>query len=171
MRRWSHFGLVIFAAALGCGGHGNQPSGPDLSGPLSTDMSIPGGPLCSDPRADPYMPGLTKPSVNGDFNVTLVGSVPGPPSIGNDTWTLEIADKSGAAMNGATITVKPWMPDHGHGTSVTASVTPAGNDGTYTVTPLYLFMAGLWQVTFTIKSSTGTSDTVVFSYCLAEATM
>jgi YtkA-like len=158
----------MFAAAiLGCGGGGAAMSGPDLSLPASTDLSV-GGTLCSDPRADPYMANFTKPSAKGTFNVTLVESVPGPPAIGNDTWTLLVKDASGAAMSGATITVKPWMPDHGHGTSVNATITPAAADGTYTVTPLYLFMAGLWQITFTITSSTGATDQVVFSYCLAE---
>ncbi len=37
------------------------------------------------------------------------------------------------------------MPDHGHGTSVNASVT-ANSDGTYTVAPLYFFMPGVWRI-------------------------
>ena len=169
MRHRLHCGLFVFVATIGCGGPASTPA-PDLSPPPSSDLAV-GGTLCSDPRADPYMANLTKPSAKGTFQVTLVDSVPGPPAIGNDTWTLQITDASGAATTGATITVKPWMPDHGHGTSVNATVTPAGANGTYTVTPLYLFMAGLWQLTFTITSTSGATDQVVFSYCLAEAPM
>ncbi len=164
----SRLGLVIFTAVLGCGGGLKEPPPADMTSPASSDLATGGGMLCMDSRADPYTLPLTKPSATGAFNVTLMSSSPSPPVIGNDTWIIKVVDKTGAAMNGATITVKPWMPDHGHGTSVKATITPAANDGSYTVTPLYLFMAGFWQLTFTITSPSGTSDTVQFSYCLAE---
>jgi hypothetical protein len=70
-------------------------------------------------------------------------------------------------VSGATITVKPWMPDHGHGTSAQALVTPSATTGQYVIDPLYLFMAGYWTVTLTITSGSVT-DTVVFSLCLAD---
>jgi hypothetical protein len=69
-------------------------------------------------------------------------------------------------MTGAGITAKPFMPDHGHGSSVTPSVTPMGSDGTYQVTDLDLFMPGIWQVTLTITPASGPADSVVFSFCV-----
>ena len=40
------------------------------------------------------------------------------------------------------------MPDHGHGTPVTPVISFDAATGEYTVTPLYLFMAGVWRIQF-----------------------
>ena len=49
----------------------------------------------------------------------------------------------------------------------TAAVPPRGTDkggGDYTVTPLYLFMPGVWQITF-FPSATP-ADTAAFMFCV-----
>ena len=86
-----------------------------------------------------------------------------PPARGIDTWTLAITDTAKAPQKTETLTVLPYMPDHGHGTSIDASITNNG-DGTYTVTPLYFFMPGVWQTTFT--TATTPPDTAVFYFCV-----
>ncbi len=66
-----------------------------------------------------------------------------PPTVGTDTVELTVTRASdGAAQDGLTVTVVPWMPAMDHGTS-TPTVTPEGN-GKYRVTQLYLFMPGTW---------------------------
>src|SRR5207253_1721941 len=50
------------------------------------------------------------------------------------------------------------------GTSVVPQITPAG-DGTYAITPLYLFMAGLWETTINVDAGAG-KDVAVFSFCI-----
>ena len=55
------------------------------------------------------------------------------------------------------------MPDHGHGTSVNATVS-ANPDGTYTVAPLYFFMPGVWRITFWIGSNQ--ADVGEFFFCV-----
>jgi hypothetical protein len=162
------YGLASLCIALltGCGG---AKASPDMT-PAPHDMAPIVGMLCSDARADNWTLPIAKASKNGAFNVTLVDSTASPPIIGDLTkWTLQIADATGAMLDGATIAVKPWMPDHGHGTSVNATVMPVGAPGQYAITPLYLFMAGYWTVTFTITTGT-TSDTVVYSVCLSDGT-
>jgi len=85
------------------------------------------------------------------------------------SWRLLVERATtGAPITGATITAKPWMPDHGHGTSVRAVITEEAVAGQYTAAPLYLFMAGLWQIMFTIDDGT-TRDEVVYAVCLADA--
>jgi hypothetical protein len=69
----------------------------------------------------------------------------------------------GRAVTGATLNVMPFMPDHGHGTSVMPQVAPAG-DG-YELSSVYLFMAGLWKVTIQAQSAAG-NDTAVFQFCI-----
>ena len=56
------------------------------------------------------------------------------------------------------------MPDHGHGTSVSATVT-ANQDGTYRAAPLYFFMPGVWRVSFSVPANQ-LSDVGDFYFCI-----
>ena len=171
---------LILVAVAGCGGNGKPPP-LDLT-PAPPDMTMLVGKLCSDARADvwtlPAAP-ITKASKNGAFTVSLLSSAQSPPLIGDlTTWTLQIADAHGAMVNGATFSttcpnnlvrpVCPWMPDHGHGTDAIANVMPGSSAGQYTITPLYLFMAGYWTITASIADG-ATTDSVVFSVCLSDS--
>ena len=170
---------TVVGAISGCGGAAKSGTSTPMTGP---DMSAPiVGMLCTDARADNWQLPIAKTSEGGAYKVTLMSSAAAIPVIGDSTttWTIAVADATtGAAISGATITVLPWMPDHGHGTSVRAVVTEnAGAPGQYALEPLYFFMAGYWTVTLTIDSAStagdadgGASDKVVFSLCLTDAT-
>lgn len=109
-----------------------------------------GGLACSSPPSQPpdsssfpaeaYM---HVTSTSGALHVELRTS-PQPPAVGNDDIELLVTDASGAPRDGLTVTVKPWMPAHDHGTSQT-TVTPRGG-GKYLVTNVYLYMSGVWQL-------------------------
>jgi hypothetical protein len=116
-------------------------------------------------RALPYAPNLARSSDSGAFTVRLVSSDPAPPARGTETWTVAVVDQSGAPQDGLAIKVTPFMPDHNHGTSVKAAVTAAGA-GTYTMSPLYLYMAGYWEVTLNLQTAGGTKDSVMFPVCI-----
>jgi YtkA-like len=121
---------------------------------------------CSnDARAMKYAPGLSITSTGKQMKFTLLSSDPAPPARGNDTWKLSIANAAGQPLSGLNVSVLPFMPDHGHGTSVTPTVT-ANSDATYTVTPLYFFMPGVWQITFGTTPPGGTADTAVYYFCV-----
>lgn len=128
-------------------------------------------------RATPYQPGMLVTSDAGAFVVKLLlntftdadGKVlEEAPAQGLDVWTIETdAAATMTPVDGLTISVKPYMPDHIHGTTP-AGVTPAGA-GTYTISPLNLYMAGYWTITLTITDSSGASpvaDTAVFKICV-----
>lgn len=152
MRCWTPLLLVALATG-GCPGTPDQPSTDD------------GGITCqTDRRAETYTANMQKPGRLGALQFTLVQSDPAPPGKGTNTWTLKLQDKSGNPVTGATVTARPLMPDHGHGTSVVPQVTPAA-DGTYGIAPLYLFMAGLWQITLNVQAG-ATTDVAVFSFCI-----
>ena len=164
--------IVVAAVALvGCGGgpppvtSGDASTGPDMS--READLSATGGQLCVDPRADTWALPITKSSMNGSFKVSLTSADFSPPIIGVNTWQMTVADASDAPVTGAITTIKPWMPDMGHGTSVVPSATDGSTAGSYAVTPLYFFMAGFWATTFSLTSG-ATTDTVVYSVCLAD---
>ncbi len=154
-RAWVVPSLLLLA--LGCGsssgGNPNQPT-PD-AGDLITCQN--------DPRAMTYAPGMSVTSSSGSRKYVLLSADPAPPARGNDTWSMRITDAAGTAQPGLTVGVLPFMPDHGHGTSVAASVT-ANQDGTYTVTPLYFFMPGVWRISFWIGQNQ--SDVGEFFFCI-----
>jgi hypothetical protein len=141
---------LAVAAAPACG-----------SGNAAPDMQTIG--CTNDPRAQTYMPGMQTAGSAGHWHFTLVSSAPSPPAKGTNSWVVDITDESGAPVTGATLTVTPWMPDHGHGTSVVPVITPTGES--YTIDPLYLFMPGLWRVTISGQDGSVT-DTGVFTFCI-----
>lgn len=120
-------------------------------------------------RADAYSPGLEKTSASGNLIVRLIDSQPAPPQKGDNTFTLLLKDRAGTPLTGASLDVTPYMPDHGHGTPIKAQSSelqsPAGQ---YRVTPINLFMPGLWQVTVTTTSPTvpQTRESAMFSFCV-----
>jgi hypothetical protein len=119
----------------------------------------------TDSRAQTYSANMVQKGQSGVFQLALASADPAPPARGTNTWTVRVLDASGAPVTGATLDVKPFMPDHGHGTSIVATIT-ANPDGTFGVTPLYLFMPGLWQMTFGVHAGSQ-NDSVVFSFCVA----
>lgn len=125
----------------------------------------PGDVTCqTDPRAQTYTANMEQMGASGSFKFVLVEAVPSPPLKGTNTWTLKLTDASKTNVAGATIDILPFMPDHGHGTSVAADAT-ANPDGTYKITPLYLFMPGIWRVTLTAHAGAVT-DTAEFLFCI-----
>ena len=118
---------------------------------------------CStDARVMTYAPGMSVASTNKALTFALLSSNPGPPAKGNDTWIIKVTDTTSQPQPALNLSVLPFMPDHGHGTSVNASITN-NHDGTYTVAPLYFFMPGVWRITF---ASASPADTAVFYFCV-----
>jgi hypothetical protein len=95
----------------------------------------------------------------------LVTADPAPPAKGSNVWTIEVRDSGGASVEGLTITPSAFMPDHGHPAPLKPTATAAGG-GTYTVTPLYFFMAGYWEVTLSFQPTGGAKETVTFPICV-----
>ena len=146
------FLLVAAGGLVACGGGGTTGN--------------PGALTCSgDARAMVYTPGMAQVSSEGHLTVKLLGADPAPPVKGNNTWSVEVRDASGP-VDGATIAVTPFMPDHGHGSSVRAAVTPSGSPGGYQLAPVNLFMSGLWRVTLAIATPSGQRESVIFQFCV-----
>ena len=128
-------------------------------------------------RATPYRPGMQVPSRAGTYVVKLLRNtfmdadgkvLEEAPAKGVDVWTVE-ADiaASMTPADGLSISVNPYMPDHLHGT--TPAAVTAGGSGTYTISPLNLYMAGYWEITLTITdSSSGNNvvDTAMLPICV-----
>jgi len=144
---------LFLALALGaCGG--SSQSAPSDAGDV-VDCS-------TDSRVTAYAQNLTVNSKSNAMKFVLVSSNPAPPAKGTDIWSLRVTDVAGQPLSGLSLSVVPYMPDHGHFSPVTPQVTSNGG-GNYTVGNIYFFMPGVWQTTFT---STSPSDTAVFLFCI-----
>src|SRR5689334_6660824 len=89
----------------------------------------------ADNRKDTYSAGLTKAA--GGLQVRILEATPAPLAKGRNVLMLEIVDAGGQPVDGATVGVTPWMPDHAHGSAVRTVVTPSGS-GKYEVKEIYL---------------------------------
>ena len=130
----------------------------------SSSGAPPASGCAADTRKDVYTAGLSKSA--GSLSVKLLESRPGPPIKGTNAMTIEILDPGGQPVDGATVTVTPWMPDHAHGSAVKPVVTPVGG-GKYDVEKVYLAMAGLWQIKVSVEPPGGGAlQEAVFQFCL-----
>jgi hypothetical protein len=118
--------------------------------------------------ADTFVVGLAKDGEAGLLHYALMSIEPSPPMRGDNTWIVSIADGDGQPVDGASITVTPFMPAaaHQHGTPIRVQVTPvAGTPGQYTLSPVNLWMPGVWETT--IRATSGdTTDSAVYSFCI-----
>jgi hypothetical protein len=189
LRSWliiSAGGLVLGMAACGGGSGGSTDGSVVTPGPRedaseTTTSAAPDAgddlfdpdadifiPCANDVRAEHYVAGMQKTALNGQTIVRLLSSDPGPPIKGNNVWQVLVTDAANAPQPGTTLKVNPFMPDHGHGSPAKTVVKPLSEPAQYTVAPLYLFMAGLWEITFNVTAQSGVQDAVVFRFCIEQ---
>lgn len=93
-------------------------------------------------RAPTFRPGL---EVEGaSITVRVVSARPLQPIVGTNQWVLHVDDTNGVAVTGASVTVTPFMPDHGHGSPVRTVVSEL-RGGDYRASELFFSMPGYWQ--------------------------
>jgi hypothetical protein len=119
----------VVAIAGGCGGSAPKQPVLEFSGPAA----------------------LTLASASGQLSAGVRWS-PSPPEIGLDAAELTLTDTTGAPATGLSLTMLPWMPAHGHGTSTTPTVTET-TPGVYVATPIDFYMSGQWELRTTIAGA------------------
>ena len=98
---------------------------------------------------------------NGLFGVELV--VPDERlAIGINRLDLIIHDKNHRDIEGAAVTVTPWMPEMGHGAFSVPEVEEKGG-GLYSVSSIVMIMGGHWEMRVAIKKG-DLEDSVVFDF-------
>ncbi|MEO7094444.1 MAG: FixH family protein [Polyangiales bacterium] len=119
---------------------------------------------CATETADQYTVGLEKTGTVLD--VKMMSALPAPPACGDNEWIIHINTVSGAApVTGATINVTPFMPKHQHGTPVDVKIDAMPSAGEYKLSPVNMWMPGVWETTIEMTSSSGT-DSVVYKFCI-----
>lgn len=147
-------GALLWAAALGaCGG---DPDGAGVRAGCGGDT-----------RAQAYQAGMTATVPETALAVRLVEAQPGPPDRGDNTFRLRLEDGAGAAVDTATISVRPWMPDHGHGATPEVWALERLGPGEGRVGPINFFMPGLWEVQVRVQPDSSTAPKrATFSFCV-----
>jgi YtkA-like len=154
--------LLVAVAATACSSSSETTGGE--SGAVSGGDSGVSGCVGWTGDLETYTADMVRTGDSGAFKFELTGINPSL-IVGNQAWTLSITDATGQPVTGAKFTnIKTWMPQHGHpSTALPVAVEKGG--GVYEVDDLYLYMAGIWQVTFSVSSGT-TTDQTTFTFCL-----
>ena len=119
-------------------------------------------------RGEDYHVNLEHPGAKGQLDFVLMSAMPAPPGFSDNTWVVQINAMSagvvGAPAADASLTVTPFMPDHAHGT-LRVDVQPMPDAGQYKLSPITLWMAGLWEIT--IDATAGAAhDSTVYRFCI-----
>lgn len=129
--------LALFGAALvACGGGGDGTSGD------GTEVAF------------AKTPAAVLTTESGAYTLSFYSSPSVQPTRGVNALKLFVTHTAdGAAATDVAVDVVPFMPAMGHGSSVKPTVAPGSEPGTFTVSGLYFFMPGLWEIRTTIASS------------------
>lgn len=151
--------LAIFLP-LGLAACGTDTPTPDEEVPVN---------CATETRDDDFAVGLAKVGNTSALNFTLMTADPAPPIRGDNTWVIQINQMNGGIagtpVDGAEMTVTPFMPDHGHPSAKTVTIEPTGTAGQYEMAPINFWMPGLWETTIDAGSPSG-NDIVVFRFCI-----
>lgn len=148
--------LASLAGSPGCGG-ASEPAPAPAPG---ADVSC-----TDDPRLDTYAGELDKAGEQGLLSFRFFDLEPAPPAKGSNTFHVQVSDVAGDIMQGE-LRVDLRMPDHGHGTSVEPVVSFDAASAAYTITPLFLFMPGVWRLEFEAVDAAMAIDRSVLHFCI-----
>jgi hypothetical protein len=153
MRHWM---ILCLGLAACSGGNGGADADPPVD--CSTVQGV-----------DTFVAPLKKQGTNGTVEFQMLSATPAPPARGDNAWVVQINSMAsgavGSPMDGATFHVTPFMPAHQHGTPVEVQITPAGQPGQYNLTPVNLWMPGVWETTIDVSSG-ATTDHAVYKFCI-----
>ncbi|GFO59632.1 hypothetical protein GMST_19570 [Geomonas silvestris] len=105
-------------------------------------------------------------SEQGGFNLQLRLPDSGL-KLGPNTADITVQDQAGNPVEGAQLTVTPWMPSMGHGVWDKPVVKELGG-GRYHVENVVIIMGGVWELKVALKKGER-EDRAVFSATVAEA--
>jgi hypothetical protein len=176
--------LLIAAACAACSSGSPAAAEPD-AGPVPASDAPSGEVGCTNqPDLDTYAAGIKKLGAAGRFDFELVSSAPAPPALDNNTFVVRVSGASSDEPLNGQLSVALDMPQHGHSSPKSPTVTFDPDAKVFTLDPMDLFMVGLWQITFSFASISqeengaggsagesdapisGPPDSAVFKFCI-----
>ena len=103
--------------------------------------------------------GETDDSAAPDLYAISASWSPDPPTAGTENTLTLVMTADGTAIDGASLEIVPWMPDHGHGISEEVLVEDLG-EGSYEAVFIYS-MSGYWELEIHIDADLGSEDHIV----------
>ena len=91
-----------------------------------------------------------KMSINQHFMVQLVTTETFQQ--GQNAMAVNVTDRDGSHVHGATLEVTPWMPAHSRGSTRFPSIAEAGG-GHYKVENIVFHMRGIWDLTVKVRAN------------------
>jgi hypothetical protein len=122
-------------------------------------------------NVDSYVANMSKQGKSKSMLFQLVQSNPGPPIKGKNEWKVKITDAAGMPVSSG-LTVRVWMPEHGHDSPTAAKITYDAATSTFALIPVDMStMGGTWRVTLTVNDLTDPSvpvplDAADFDFCV-----
>jgi YtkA-like len=162
-------GALSGAAALGCSSKSQSDGEPDGGDTAAQPDS---GTVGCSAEGQTYTADMVQAGMNGKYTFTLVSANPAPPGLDTNVWTMKIVDATGAPPPVDQVVAYPFMPKMGHGSSQVPQFA-ANADGSFSVSDVYLFMDGLWTVTFSVMGPEVDGgakplalDSAVYTFCI-----
>ena len=147
--------MVTIVALASCGRGESSESGPATGVGCENET-----------RADRLAAGMKRTGAAG-YTVAVADMSPAPPTKGDNAWKLEVLDPAGQVRTDLRVRVTPWMPDHGHGTTITPRVeAPAAESRAFAISRINLWMPGLWRVGVAVTDGERQLDEVHFFTCI-----
>ena len=110
----------------------------------------------------PRSPYVSLVSDSGKLRIEIRTAPDQPPTRGTSSVEMRVVEvATETPVDGIAFTVVPWMPAHGHGSSVKPTVTAAGG-GRYVLTNVDLFMPGRWELRTTFSGGANDSAAPAF---------
>ena len=157
--------LFVSMSLLGCGdGAGETPDPGSNSGTEGEDEPFVS--LCeSTPDIDTWsQTAITRTGENYSLQLTAIS--PEPWSVGDNDWRIAVTGSAGESVDGVSLFVTPYMPDHGHGVSPPLYNGVLADDGVFDVETFNLIMPGFWEMTVTVRSSDLPDEAIAFRICV-----
>jgi hypothetical protein len=104
---------------------------------------------------------MSKVTENGKFAIEIIVNQE-ELKVGLNTMKFSLHDVNNNALEGALITIMPWMPDMGHGVKTKPVVTEEGK-GLYNADNIEFSMSGLWILKIIVKKD-DIEDKAVFTF-------
>jgi len=99
-------------------------------------------------------PAATVTTDTGTYRIEVHSAPDALPTRGVNELRLIVTHASdGTPASGLVLAIVPFMPAMGHGGSVTPTVSADAVPGTYSVSNVYFFMPGLWELRTTVATN------------------